>query len=133
MERVPFHDREMGISIQYHVMLIRRSRRKPGARVTNSALAFPYIRIMRSYIAQWHRGMKSRPPFWICANEETTHTQQTNKAFNMASTNCTIRKRQSKTNNVFTSLFDRNNNNMALDIGRISLLCACASMKLVIG
>ncbi len=25
MERVPFHDREMGISIQYHVMLIRQS------------------------------------------------------------------------------------------------------------
>ncbi len=30
------------------------------------------------------------------ANKETTHTQQTNKAFNMASTNCTIPKRQSK-------------------------------------
>ena len=43
----------------------RRSGRKPGARVTNSALAFTYIRIMRSYIAQWHSGMKSRPPFWI--------------------------------------------------------------------
>ncbi len=25
MERVPFHDREMEISIQYHVMLIRQS------------------------------------------------------------------------------------------------------------
>ncbi len=25
MERVPFHHREMGISIQYHVMLIRES------------------------------------------------------------------------------------------------------------
>ena len=24
MERVPFHDREMEISIQYHVMLIRQ-------------------------------------------------------------------------------------------------------------
>ena len=35
------------------------------ARVTNSALAFTYIRIIRSYIAQWHSGMKSRPPFWI--------------------------------------------------------------------
>ncbi len=29
------------------------------ARVTNSALAFAYIRIMRSYIAQWYSGMKS--------------------------------------------------------------------------
>ncbi len=37
----------------------RRSGRKPGARVTNSALAFTYIRIMRSYIAQWHSGIKS--------------------------------------------------------------------------
>ncbi len=27
MERVPFHDREMKISIQYHVMLIRQSKR----------------------------------------------------------------------------------------------------------
>ena len=43
----------------------RRSGRKPGARITNSALAFTYIRIMRCYIAQWHSGMKSRPPFWI--------------------------------------------------------------------
>ncbi len=43
----------------------RRSGRKPGARVTNSALAFTYIRIMRSYIAQWHSGIKSRPPFLI--------------------------------------------------------------------
>ncbi len=43
----------------------RRSGRKTGARVTNSALAFTYIRIMRSYIAQWHSGMKSRPQFWI--------------------------------------------------------------------
>ncbi len=34
----------------------RRSGRKPGARVTNSALAFTYIRIMRCYIAQWHTG-----------------------------------------------------------------------------
>ncbi len=42
----------------------RRSGRKPGARVTNSALAFTHIRIMRSYIAQWHNRMKSRPPFW---------------------------------------------------------------------
>ena len=25
MERVPFHDREMEISIQYHVMLLRQS------------------------------------------------------------------------------------------------------------
>ncbi len=41
----------------------RRSGRKPGARVTNSTLAFTYIRIMRCYIAQWHNGMKSRPPF----------------------------------------------------------------------
>ena len=39
----------------------RRSGRKPGARVTNSALAFTYIRIMRCYIAQWHSGIKSRP------------------------------------------------------------------------
>ena len=39
----------------------RRSGRKPGARVTNSALAFTYIRIMRCYIAQWHSGVKSRP------------------------------------------------------------------------
>ena len=31
------------------------------ARVTNSALAFTYIRIMRCYIAQWHSGIKSRP------------------------------------------------------------------------
>ena len=37
----------------------------PGARVTNSALAFTYIRIMRCYIAQWHSGIKSRPIFWI--------------------------------------------------------------------
>ena len=37
----------------------RRSGRKPGARVTNSALAFTYIRIMRCYIAQWHSGIKS--------------------------------------------------------------------------
>ena len=36
-----------------------RSGRKPGARVTNFALAFTYIRIMRSYIAQWHSGIKS--------------------------------------------------------------------------
>ena len=43
----------------------RRSGRKPGARVTNSALAFTYIRIMRCYIAQWHSGIKSRPIFWI--------------------------------------------------------------------
>ena len=43
----------------------RRSRRKPGARVTNSALAFTYIRIMRCYIDQWHSEIKSRPPFWI--------------------------------------------------------------------
>ncbi len=43
----------------------RRSGRKPGARVTNSALAFTYIRIMRCYTAQWHTGIKSRPPFWI--------------------------------------------------------------------
>ena len=43
----------------------RRSGRKPGARVTNFALAFTYIRIMRSYIAQWHSRIKSRPPFWI--------------------------------------------------------------------
>ena len=43
----------------------RRSGRKPGARATNSALALTYIRIMRSYIAQWHSGIKSRPPFWI--------------------------------------------------------------------
>ena len=35
----------------------RRSGRKPGARVTNSALAFTYIRIMRCYIAQWHSGI----------------------------------------------------------------------------
>ena len=47
----------------------RRSGRKPGARVTNSALAFTYIRIMRCYIAQWHSGIKSSdqkssdPPF----------------------------------------------------------------------
>ncbi len=34
---------------------------KPGARVTNSALAFTYIRILRCYIAQWHSGIKSRP------------------------------------------------------------------------
>ncbi len=39
----------------------RRSGHKPGARVTNSALAFTYIRIMRCYIAQWHSGIKSRP------------------------------------------------------------------------
>ncbi len=39
----------------------RRSGRKPGARVTNSALAFTCIRIMRCYIAQWHSGIKSRP------------------------------------------------------------------------
>ncbi len=39
----------------------RRSGRKPGAMVTNSALAFTYIRIMRCYIAQWHSGIKSRP------------------------------------------------------------------------
>ncbi len=39
----------------------RRSERKPGARVTNSALVFTYIRIMRCYIAQWHSGIKSRP------------------------------------------------------------------------
>ncbi len=39
----------------------RRSGRKPGARVTNSALAFTYIRIMRCYIAQWHSEIKSRP------------------------------------------------------------------------
>ena len=39
----------------------RANGRKPGARVTNSALAFTYIRIMRFYIAQWHSGMKSRP------------------------------------------------------------------------
>ncbi len=45
----------------------RRSGRKPVARVTNSALAFTYIRIMRCYVAQWHGGMKSRPPFWIWA------------------------------------------------------------------
>ncbi len=43
----------------------RRSGRKPGARVTNSALAFTYIRIMRCYIAQWHSGIKSRAIFWI--------------------------------------------------------------------
>ncbi len=43
----------------------RRSGRKPGARVTKSTLAFTYIRIMRSHKAQWHSGMKSRPPFWI--------------------------------------------------------------------
>ncbi len=43
----------------------RRSGRKPGARVTNSALAFTYIRIMRCYIAQWHSGIKSRRIFWI--------------------------------------------------------------------
>ncbi len=43
----------------------RRSRHKPGGRVTNSALAFTYIRIMRCYIAQWHSGIKSRPIFWI--------------------------------------------------------------------
>ncbi len=34
----------------------RRSGRKPGTTVTNSALEFTYI--MRSYIAQWHSGMK---------------------------------------------------------------------------
>ncbi len=39
----------------------RANGRKPGARVTNSALAFTYIRIMRCYIAQWHSGIKSRP------------------------------------------------------------------------
>ena len=39
----------------------RRSGRKPGARVTNSALAFTYIWIMRCYIAQWHSGIKSHP------------------------------------------------------------------------
>ncbi len=43
----------------------RRSGRKPGARVTNSALAFTYFRIMRCYIAQWHSGIESRPIFWI--------------------------------------------------------------------
>ncbi len=39
----------------------RANGRKPGARVTNSAVAFTYIRIMRCYIAQWHSGIKSRP------------------------------------------------------------------------
>ena len=41
------------------------SGRKPGARVTNSALAFTYIRIMRCYIAQWHSGIKSRPIWYF--------------------------------------------------------------------
>ncbi len=44
---------------------IRTCKRKPGARVTNSALAFTYIWIMQCYIAQWHSGIKSRPIFWI--------------------------------------------------------------------
>ena len=43
----------------------RRSGRKPGAGVTNPTLALTYIRILRCYIAQWHGGIKSRPPFWI--------------------------------------------------------------------
>ncbi len=43
----------------------RRSGRKLEARVTNSALAFTYLWIMRCYIAQWHSGMKSRPPCGI--------------------------------------------------------------------
>ena len=62
-----------------------RSGRKPGARVTNSASAFTYIQIMRSYIAQWHIGIEKS-----------------------------------------SSILD-------LDVGRISLFCACASIKLVIG
>ena len=61
----PMHEGSQTIYIPQANGAKRRSGRKPGARVTNSALAFTYIWIMRCYIAQWHSGIKSRPPFWI--------------------------------------------------------------------
>ena len=66
--RTPYHPQGNGKAERFNSLANgakRRSGRKPGARVTNSALAFTYIWIMRCYIAQWHSGMKSRPPFWI--------------------------------------------------------------------